>query len=59
MYRGGGGGSIEIFEINLLRIWGVDTESKMSPKYAAYAPPCFGFCLQEGKGVVCQMHGWF
>ena len=35
--------STEIFEINLLRTWGVDIESRISPKYAAYAPPVLAF----------------
>ena len=35
MYWGGGGGSTEIFEINLLQTWCVDMESRTSPKYAA------------------------
>ena len=59
-----GGGSIEIFEINLLRTWGVDTESRISPKYAAMPHlfflwllwEVFLWLLWEGKGVVCQMH---
>ena len=39
----GGGGSTEVFEINLLRTWDVYIESRISPKSAAYAP-LFGFC---------------
>ena len=35
--------STEIFEINLLRTWDVDIESRISPKYAAYAPRFFFF----------------
>ena len=30
-----GGGSTEIFEINLLRTWDVDIESRIRSKYAA------------------------
>ena len=51
MYRG----STEIFEINLRRTWGVDTERRIGRKYAAYAP--LFWLLLEGKDVVCPMHG--
>ena len=52
---GGGGGATEIFEINLLRTWDVDTKGRISQKYYACAPLFWLFL--EGKGVVCPMHG--
>ena len=54
---GGGGGGLLKFSRLIYCGPGVYIESRISPKYAAYAP-IFRLLL-EGKGVVCPMHGWF
>ena len=43
--------STEIFEINLLRTWCVDIESRISPKYTAYTP---FFCWKVKVSVQCM-----
>ena len=46
MYRGGGGGSgsIQNLEVNLLRTWFVYIESRISLKDAPQCLTYFGFC---------------